>query len=230
MIENYASTPISKVGRGLGTVITLQIYGDQNEKILDQSFDLIAGYEDRLTVNRDHSEVMDINHAAGLHPVQVSASTYNLIKLAVYESKQNFGFNALIGPVVKLWHIGFKGAHVPTDAQIKAKMGLTNPDDVVLDDANQTVFLTKKGMELDLGGIAKGYIADRIRDLWRAYDVRAGIINLGGNVLFVNSSPKRASGEWILGVQDPKKKRGDNLTTATVHECSAVTSGTYERF
>ena len=109
-------------------------------------------------------------------------------------------------------------------------MSLTNPDDVVLDDANQTVFLTKKGMELDLGGIAKGYIADRIRDLWRAYDVRAGIINLGGNVLFVNSSPKRASGEWILGVQDPKKKRGDNLTTATVHECSAVTSGTYERF
>ena len=107
MIENYASTPISKVGRGLGTVITLQVYGDQNKKILDQSFDLIAGYEDRLTVNRDHSEVMDVNHAAGIHPVQVSASTYNLIKLAVYESKQNFGFNALIGPVVKLWHIGF---------------------------------------------------------------------------------------------------------------------------
>ena len=109
-------------------------------------------------------------------------------------------------------------------------MGLTNPGDVRLDDDNQTVFLTKKGMELDLGGIAKGYIADRIRDLWRAYDVRAGIINLGGNVLFVNSSPKRASGEWILGVQDPKKKRGNNLTTATVHECSAVTSGTYERY
>ena len=118
MIENYASNPISKVGRGLGTVITLQIYGDHSEKILDQNFDLIAGYEDRLTVNRDHSEVMDINHAAGVHPVQVSASTYDLIKLAVYESKQNFGFNALIGPVVKLWHIGFKGAHIPTDAQI----------------------------------------------------------------------------------------------------------------
>ena len=95
MIENYASTPISKVGRGLGTVITLQVYGDQNKKILDQSFDLIAGYEDRLTVNRDHSEVMDVNHAAGIHPVQVSASTYNLIKLAVYESKQNFGFNEI---------------------------------------------------------------------------------------------------------------------------------------
>lgn len=230
MIEDYTKKQISKVGHGLGTVITLQIFGSQDEFILDQSFRLIAGYEDRLTVNRDKSEVMDVNHAAGKEPVQVSTSTYRLIKLAVEKSRENFGFNALIGPVVKLWHIGFKGAHVPTDEQIKEKMALTNPDDVILDDVNQTVFLTKEGMELDLGGIAKGYIADRIRDLWHAYDIRAGIINLGGNVLFVGDSPRRENGKWILGVQDPKKPRGDNLTTATVGECSAVTSGTYERF
>lgn len=230
MIEDFSKKAISKVGRGLGTVITLQIFGDQNEGILDESFKLIAGYEDRLTVNRDHSEVMSINHAAGQHPVSVSNSTYQLIKLAVQESKKNYGFNALIGPVVKLWHIGFDGAHIPSDDEIKAKMSLTDPDDVVLNDADQSVFLTKEGMELDLGGIAKGYIADRIRDLWHAHDVRAGIINLGGNVLFVNSSPKRANGKWVLGIQDPRQKRGVNLTTATVDECSAVTSGTYERF
>lgn len=230
MIENYASTPISKVGRGLGTVITLQVYGDQNKKILDQSFDLIAGYEDRLTVNRDHSEVMDVNHAAGIHPVQVSASTCNLIQLAVYESKQNFGFNALIGPVVKLWHIGFKGAHVPKDEEIKDRMLLTDPFKVVLNDSDQSVFLKMKGMELDLGGIAKGWIADRIRDLWRAYGVEAGIINLGGNILLVGDSPKRISGQWSIGVQDPKQPRGDNITSVMVPECSAVTSGTYERY
>ncbi|MBP2058157.1 thiamine biosynthesis lipoprotein [Lactobacillus colini] len=230
MIEDFSKKAISKVGRGLGTVITLQIFGDENEKILDDSFDLIAGYEDRLTVNRDHSEVMSINHAAGKYSVTVSSSTYNLIKLAVEESKKGYGFNALIGPVVKAWHIGFKGANMPSDETIKAKMQLTNPDDVILNDADQSVYLAKEGMELDLGGIAKGYIADRIRDLWHAYDVKAGIINLGGNVLFVNPSPKRANGKWVLGVQDPRQKRGINLTTATVRECSAVTSGTYERF
>lgn len=230
MSKDFSKQAISKVGRGLGTVITLQIFGDQNEGILDESFKLIAGYEDRLTVNRDQSEVMSINHAAGKSPISVSNSTYQLIKLAVQESKKNYGFNALIGPVVKLWHIGFDGAHLPSDDEIKAKMALTNPDDVILNDADQSVFLTKEGMELDLGGIAKGYIADRIRDLWRAHDVRAGIINLGGNVLFVNSSPKRVNGKWILGIQDPRQKRGVNLTTATVDECSAVTSGTYERF
>lgn len=229
MIEDFTKKQISKSGRGLGTIITLQLFGSTDEYILDESFALIAGYEDRLTVNRDKSEVMDINHAAGKNPVQVSSSTYKLVKLAVEKSRENFGFNALIGPVVKLWHIGFKDAHVPTDEAIKEKMALTHPEEVILDDVNQTVFLTKPGMELDLGGIAKGYIADRIRDLWHAYDVRAGIINLGGNVLFVGSSPRRESGKWVLGVQDPKLKRGENLTTATVSECSAVTSGTYER-
>ena len=133
---------------------------------MQKSFELIDHYEDLLTVNRDESEVMDINHAAGEHPVQVSSPVYGLVKLAVEKSRENFGFNALIGPVVKLWHIGFKGAHVPKDSEIKERMLLTDPFKVVLDDQNQTVFLKMKGMELDLGGIAKGWIADRIRDLW----------------------------------------------------------------
>ena len=153
-----------------------------------------------------------------------------MIKLAEEESRKNYGFNALIGPVVKLWHIGFKGAHVPTDDQIKEKMKLIDPNDVVLEDDNQTVYLTKSGMELDLGGIAKGWIADRIRDLWLAYGALAGIINLGGNILLVGDSPKRISGKWAIGVQDPKEPRGDNITTVMVSQCSAVTSGTYERY
>lgn len=214
----------------LGTSITLQIFGTQDDSLIQKSFKLIDHYEDLLTVNRDESEVMDVNHAAGKNPVQVSSGTYSLIKLAVEESRKNYGFNALIGPVVKLWHIGFKGAHVPTDDQIKEKMKLIDPNDVVLDDDNQTVYLTQPGMELDLGGIAKGWIADRIRDLWLAYGALAGIINLGGNILLVGDSPKRISGKWAIGVQDPKEPRGDNITTVMVSQCSAVTSGTYERY
>ena len=58
----------------------------------------------------------------------------------------------------------------------------------------------------------------------------AGIINLGGNILLVGDSPKRISGQWSIGVQDPKQPRGDNITSVMVPECSAVTSGTYERY
>ena len=230
MIENLALEQAVGQHHALGTAITLQIFGTTDDTLINESFDLIDHYEDLLTLNSEYSEVMDINHAAGNKPVQVSSAVYDLVKLAVEQSRENFGFNALIGPLVKLWAIGFKGAHVPTDEQIKAKMKLTDPFSVDLDDENQTVFLQKEGMELDLGGIAKGWIADRIRDFWRAYGVRAGIINLGGNILLVGDSPKRASGQWTVGIQDPKKPRGKNISSVMVSACSAVTSGTYERY
>ncbi|WLT00689.1 FAD:protein FMN transferase [Lactobacillus helsingborgensis] len=214
----------------LGTSITLQVFGARDKKVINDSFALIDHYEDILTVNRDESEVMDVNHAAGKKAVQVSSGTYDLIKLAVEESRENFGFNALIGPIVKLWSIGFKNAHVPEPEQIKERMKLIDPYSVDLNDLDQTVYLKKAGMELDLGGIAKGWIADRIRDLWRAYGVHAGIINLGGNILLVGDSPKRANGQWSVGVQDPKEPRGKNITSVMVPQCSAVTSGTYERY
>ena len=230
MIKNLALEQQVGQHHALGTSITLQIFGAHDKSVINDSFTLIDHYEDLLTVNRDESEVMDVNHAAGKHPVQVSSGTYDLIKLAVEESRKNFGFNALIGPVVKLWAIGFKGAHVPTDDQIKERMKLIDPFSVDLNDTDQTVFLKKSGMELDLGGIAKGWIADRIKDFWMAYGVHAGIINLGGNILLVGDSPKRTSGQWSVGVQDPKEPRGNNIASVMVPECSAVTSGTYERY
>ena len=230
MIKNLALEQQVGQHHALGTSITLQIFGALDKSVINDSFTLIDHYEDLLTVNRDESEVMDVNHAAGKHPVQVSSGTYDLIKLAVEKSRENFGFNALIGPVVKLWAIGFKDAHVPTDDQIKERMKLIDPFSVDLNDVDQTVFLKKSGMELDLGGIAKGWIADRIKDYWMAYGVHAGIINLGGNILLVGDSPKRTSGQWSVGVQDPKEPRGNNIASVMVPECSAVTSGTYERY
>lgn len=220
----------SMVHRALGTKIVLTVYGDEYFPLLSQAVKLIDGYEDRLTVNRPVSEVMAVNQAAGRIPKLVSPTTYDLIKLAVHYSRENFGFNALIGPLVKLWKIGFAGANVPSDRAIKERLQLIDPYQVLLDDDHRTVYLERPGMELDLGGIAKGYIADRIRDFWQTKGVPAGIINLGGNLVFVGRSPRRADGQWIIGVQDPQLKRGHDLETVRQPAGSAVTSGIYERF
>ena len=220
----------SLVHHALGTHIVLTIYGDQYFPLLQESMRLIDQYEDRLTVNRQESEVMSVNHAAGRIPKMVSPTTYELIKMAVHYSRENFGFNAMIGPLVKLWKIGFKGAHVPSDAAIQQRLQLIDPYKAILDDDNRTVFLEEPGMELDLGGIAKGYIADQLKAFWQEHHVPAGIIDLGGNSLLVGRPPRRSDGQWIIGVQDPKEKRGDDLELVQKPACSAVTSGIYERF
>ena len=213
----------------LGTDIDLTLFGSDTDNYLTTANQLIDGYEDRLTVNRQNSEVMAINHAAGQAAVQVSAATYTLVKRAIQLSQQQFGFNALIGPLVKLWHIGFKDAQLPTQAAINDRLQLIDPTDVVCDDHNFSVYLTKPGMELDLGGIAKGYIADRIQDYFEAWGQRAAMINLGGNLLMMGASPLHDDGLWRVGIQDPFTKRGNAIASVTIGACSAVTSGIYER-
>ena len=230
-MTNPAGTrPMRKTHHALGTRIVLTVYRNDDLPQLNAAVHMIDRYEDKLTVNRDESEVMDVNHAAGVKAVRVPSDTYALIKRAVVESRAGYGFNSLIGPLVKLWKIGFKGANVPSDANIQERLQLIDPQQVELDDQRQTVFLQQRGMELDLGGIAKGWIADRIRDMWTAAGVPAGIIDLGGNLLFVGRSPRRSDGRWVIGVQDPQKKRGQDALTVVKPTCSAVTSGIYERF
>lgn len=214
----------------LGTAINLTVFNELDDAALEAAAVLIARQEDRLTVNRDHSEVMAVNAAAGTAAVAVSSATYQLIAQAVAASRENFGFNALIGPLVKLWKIGFAGANVPDQADIAARLALCDPAQVILDAAAHTVMLRQAGMELDLGGIAKGAIADQIRTLWQAYGVQAGIIDLGGNLLFVGESLRRSDGRWVIGVQDPAKQRDVNLGRVILPAVSAVTSGIYERF
>lgn len=106
-LEKKAANKITKSYRALGTVIDLTIYGCQDEGILDQSYQLIKYYEDIFTVNREKSELMTVNQMAGIESVQVTEPIYQLTKISLEKSKEHFGFNAAIGPLVKLWHIGF---------------------------------------------------------------------------------------------------------------------------
>ncbi|MDN6967379.1 FAD:protein FMN transferase [Oenococcus sp. UCMA 17063] len=213
----------------LGTSIKLTIFTDIAPDVLSKTERLIETYEDQLTVNRDQSEIMAINQAAGKGAVRVCSSSYQLVKTAVQVSHQQMGFNVAIGPLVKLWKIGFTGANVPSKSVIKAKMPLIDPKNIVLDDDNLTVFLLKSCMELDLGAIAKGYIADRVADLWQTLKITSGIIDLGGNLLFIGKSPFHTDQKWRIGVQDPNQARGQAITKVVLPACSAVTSGIYER-
>ncbi|KFD00905.1 ApbE family thiamine biosynthesis lipoprotein [Kluyvera ascorbata ATCC 33433] len=182
----------------MGSPILLKLFA-HNEPLASRVFRLIKHYEDLLTVNRAQSQVMDINHAAGQHPVVVSTPVYTLIKCAKAASLlPQSAFNFAIGPLVKRWRIGFKGDSVPPADEITQLLTLTNPEQVVLNDDDMSVFLAQPGMEIDLGAIAKGFIADRVRDYLRQEGVEQGLINLGGNVQTLGTP----EGGWSIGLKN----------------------------
>ncbi|VFS87928.1 ApbE family [Raoultella planticola] len=130
----------------MGSPILLKLFS-HDEALASRTFQLIKRYEDLFTVNRAHSEVMAINHAAGRHPVSVSRPVYQLIKCAKAASMvQESAFNLAIGPLVKAMAHRFLTAHsVPATTDIAARLALTRPQDVILDDAAGSVFSRPAG-------------------------------------------------------------------------------------
>lgn len=214
----------------MGTTVSLQLFVE-NQLAVAAVFNTIQALETRLTVNRDHSEVMSINHAAGKQPVAVSQLVFDLIRQAKAASLlPHSRFNFAIGPIVKLWKIGFNGHSIPPAKEIAHRLTLTNPHLIELDQANHTVYLAKAGMEIDLGAIAKGYIADITRLVLAQYGIHQAIINCGGNVLTIGCSPLTSNQHWHIGLKRPFATADSLLGILHVQNKSVVTSGIYERY
>ncbi|MCO6538439.1 MAG: FAD:protein FMN transferase [Gilliamella sp.] len=214
----------------MGTTVSLTLL-EPNEAVAHTVFQIIKMLEDKLTVNRLFSEVMSINLAAGKHPVTVSRPIFSLIEQAQKVSLYfNSCFNFAIGPLVKLWKIGFQGYQVPSAELIKQQLLLIDPKNVELDTNTHSVFLKKTGMEIDLGAIAKGYIADIVKLVLLENQVYQGIINLGGNVLTLGECLTEQSGYWNIGLRKPFSISDELSGVIKVKNKSVVTSGIYERF
>ena len=211
----------------MGSPILLKLF-DHNEGLASRVFRLIKQQENIFTVNRHDSDVMAINHAAGSHAVVVSAQVFDLIRCAKAVSQlPESSFNFTIGPLVKRWKIGFSGHSVPDASDLQALLALTDPDDVILDEPSRSVFLQKAGMEIDLGAIAKGYIADVVRDYLHQEKVTDALINLGGNVQTLGAG---AEGAWAIGLKKPFSTPDALVGVINVKGKSVVTSGIYERY
>lgn len=214
----------------MGTTVSLKLFVE-NLTAVSAVFNAIEQLEARLTVNRYHSEVMSINHAAGKQPVAVSKLVFDLISQAKAASLlPDSKFNLEIGPLVKLWKIGFNGRSIPEKDEIARRLTLINPNHIDLNRTNQTVYLAKAGMEIDLGAIAKGYIADIIKLLLAQYNIFQAIINCGGNVLTIGYSPITADRQWHIGLKRPFAEANNLLGIIHVEDKSVVTSGIYERY
>ncbi|WP_041557017.1 FAD:protein FMN transferase [Carnobacterium sp. 17-4] len=214
----------------MGTRISLSIVHPEAEKLLEKASHLLTDYEARFSANNLKSDLMTVNQQAGVQPVPVDLDLYELIQIGKdYSLSSNLALNITIGPLVKLWKIGFTGARVPEQKEIEERLKLLDPTDIELDVDKKTVYLTKKGMEIDLGALAKGYFADKLKSFFQNEGVQSGLVDLGGNVLTIGENPKYEDGYWRVGIQKPSPVRGDLVGAILVKDKSVVTSGVYER-
>ncbi|MGY4105355.1 FAD:protein FMN transferase [Ignavigranum ruoffiae] len=214
----------------MGTHVTLQITHPNAKSLLKHAHNILIDLEKRFNANDNASNLMKINQNAGKKAVRVDDDLFYLIKIGkMYSIASLLNLNIAIGPLVKLWRIGFKDARRPSDQEINAVLELIDPQKIHLNEEKQTVYLSRVGMEIDLGALAKGYFADILKDFFISKGVKHGIINLGGNVLTIGDSNTQPDHQWRVGIQRLNRNRGDILGAVKVVDESVVTSGIYER-
>lgn len=215
----------------MGSHIDILIFDSIDaESILDDAVEMLKMYEHRFSANDDSSELMKVNHSAGIKAVVVHPDLFDLIKIGkLHSCAPNSFLNIAIGPIVQTWRIGFNDVKVPTKQEIDDLLEITDPNQILLDEERQSVFLAKRGMAINLGALAKGYIADLMIEYMRKRGVDSGLINLGGNVLAFGDAKHNPDLMWRIGIQNPVESRGNHLFTIGIKNQSVVTSGIYER-
>jgi len=217
----------SRTDFALGTVCSVTLFEKGQKNIYDEIFSRIREIENLMSVNIAASDVSRINAAAGIEAVQVQEDTFKVIERALYFAELSGGvFDPTVGPLVSLWDINGK-PRVPSNEEINAVLPLINWRNVKMDAWLKSVYLTNRGMALDLGGIAKGYAADEAAKIIKSHNINRAKIDLGGNIIMIGA--RHDNTPWKVGIQDPGENRGSVIGILQVPEKTVVTSGVYER-
>ena len=221
--EKYSDSRIA-----MGTSVTITVYDKEDREYLPGAFDLIYEIERKISAKTLNSYISKINEKAGLEAVQVPEDVFKLIEYSLWISKETGNlFDPAIGALSEIWGIGSDSPKVPSEDEIQRVLPLLDPNDIVLDGSNNSVFLKKEGMKLDLGGIGKGYAADMVKEYLKSSGVERAIVNLGGNIYALGG--KTDKDDWKIGISNPKNPT-QYIALVDARDETVVTSGGYERY
>ena len=209
----------------LDTAITLKVYGSKRDEVLKKLEDKINELDDMLSTGKETSEVSRLNRGG---EAVLSPTMANLVKRSLDIYKKTDGlFDITIYPLMELWGFPTKNYRVPSEKEIEEKLKLVGSDKIDFNEETRKILFKNKGMEIDFGGIGKGYITDELVKILTDEKVESAIINLGGNVFGFRKKPDGSL--WNIAIRDPNEP--DKYMAAIRLEDSAViTSGGYERY
>lgn len=211
----------------LNTFVTVTLYDTDDQEILDGCFDLCAEYENLLSRTKETSEIYRLNHRAeGERSLQVSEKTAQVIAKGLEYSRLSDGaFDITIEPLSSLWDFTAENPQVPPEEAIREARERVNYRNVSVE--GNVVTFADDVTTIDLGAIAKGFIADEIKAYLIEEGVGSAIINLGGNVLCVGARPDETP--FRIGIQRPFAERNEVAGALDIEDMSVVSSGVYER-
>jgi thiamine biosynthesis lipoprotein len=222
-----------EVHRAMGSEFSIDLYAPNDETAeqwMQASFDEIDRLEDLLSNYRPTSELSRVSREAGKGPVTTDPETFAFLEKAVELSRRSDGaFDMTVGPLMRAWGFFFNQGRVPSEAELAALRTKTGWRHIKLDAEKRTVYFDNGvSMELDPGGIGKGYAVDRVVSLLRGEGVKAALVSGGSSSIYGIGAPPGEAG-WRVNVPDPVRK-GATMTSVMLKDMSLSTSACTEKF
>jgi FAD:protein FMN transferase len=216
----------------MGTAFSIVAYGEDRAKIepvIAQGLEEARRLDAMLSNYKPDSEWSEVNRRAGDGPVHVSQELFQLLSDCVAYSKQSEGtFDITVGPLMKVWGF-YKGTgHLPHRAEVRGALSMVGYQNIVLDASNRTVRFARKGVEIDPGGIGKGYAVDRIAMILKENKIQRALVSGGGSSIYAIGTPPHEKG-WKIEIKNPKDPE-QSIESVYLKDESMSTSGNYEKF
>jgi FAD:protein FMN transferase len=216
----------------MGTGYSIIAYGEDRgrlESIVSEGLEEAHRLDDMLSNYKPDSEWSMVNRQAGDGPVHISPELFQLLAACIEYSKESEGaFDISVGPLMKVWGFYKGSGHLPHRAEVWGAMNLVGYQNIVLDAAHHSVRFVKKGVEIDPGGIGKGYAVDRIAQILKDNGVHSALISGGGSSIYAIGAPPNEKG-WKIDIKNPRKT-SESVETVYLKDESMSTSGNYEKF
>jgi thiamine biosynthesis lipoprotein len=217
----------------MGSTYSIIVYGSDRARILgavELAFDEVKRLDQLLSNYRPASEWSQVNRYAAERPVKVSSELFNLLAACVEYSRLSDGaFDISVGPLMKVWGFYKGSGHLPHRAEVRGALSKVGYQNLILDPKAQTVQFRQPGVEIDPGGIGKGYAVDRMAAVLKEYGVTAGLISGSGSSIYAIGTPPDEKRGWRVSIRNPRDE-SKTVQDVFLKDESMSTSGSYEKF
>ena len=211
----------------------IEAYGpdaDALPRIVDEGFDEVDRIDRLMSHYKSDSPLSRVNREAAQHPVAVDPELFDFIADAMrYQHESSGAFDITVGPLMKAWGFFRGDGRVPSDDELAAARRLVGGAHVILNPTSRTIGFDRSGVELDLGGIAKGYAVDRVAGLFKRRRITAALISAGGSTIYAIGAPPGRDG-WTVTIQDPIDSRKIALTVELKDRAVSVAGSSEKSF
>jgi FAD:protein FMN transferase len=199
-------------------------------RIVEDAFDEVDRIDRLMSHYKAESPLSRLNREAARHPVAVEPELFDFIAESMRYNRESGGaFDITVGPLMKAWGF-FRGeGRLPSDDEVAAARRHVGAAHVVLNPAERTIAFDEPGVELDLGGIAKGYAVDRVVSLLRQRNVAAALVSSGGSTIYALGAPPGRDG-WDVTLQDPIDSRKTALTMSVTDRAVSIAGSSEKSF